>query len=62
MCIPRACFIPKEGGGIDPTKANCIRVAFFLKEGIKPTTIRIGRISFCDRTLPGRALDKSPAK
>ena len=62
ICIPRTCFIPKEGGGIDPTKADCIRVAFFLKDGIKPTTIRIGRISFCDRTLPGRALDKSPAK
>lgn len=62
VCIPRERFIPKEGGGIDPAKADRIRIGFFLKEDIRPTTIRIGRISFSDRALPGRSVDKSPAK
>ena len=62
VCIPRERFVPKEGGGIDPAKADRIRIGFFLADGIKPTTIRIGRISFSDRALPGRVTDLSPAK
>ena len=62
VCIPRACFLPKEGGGIDPTKANRVRVGFFLKNGIKPTVIRIGNIHFSDHVLPGRVNRTDPAK
>ena len=62
VCIPRERFLPKEGGGIDPTKANRIRIGFFLKNGIKPTVIRIGEISFSDNVLPGRVNRTDPAK
>ena len=62
VCIPRERFLPKEGGGIDPTKANRIRVGFFLKNGIKPTVIRIGNIHFSDHVLPGRVNRADPAK
>ena len=62
MCIPRKLFLPKEGGGIDADKANCIRIGFFLNNGIKPTVIRIGRISFCDHMLPGRINRTDPTK
>ena len=62
VCIPRERFLPKEGGGIDPTKANRIRIGFFLKNGIKPTTIRIGEINFSDNVLPGRVNRTDPAK
>jgi hypothetical protein len=54
VCIPRDRFLPKEGGGIDPAQANCLRIGFFLNRGAKPTAIRIGGIDFADRTLPGR--------
>ena len=62
VCIPRERFLPKEGGGIDPAKANRIRIGFFLKNDIKPTVIRIGNISFCDHVLPGRVTNTAPAK
>ena len=62
VCIPRERFLPKEGGGIDPAKANRIRIGFFLKNDISPTVIRIGNISFCDHVLPGRVANLSPAK
>ena len=61
VCIPRERFLPKEGGGIDPAQANRIRIGFFLNNGIEPTVIRIGRISFCDHVLPGRVISKIPA-
>ena len=62
VCIPRERFLPKEGGGIDPTEANRIRVGFFLKNGIKPTVIRIGNIHFSDHVLPGRVNRTDPVK
>ena len=62
VCIPRERFLPKEGGGIDPTEANRIRIGFFLKNGIKPTVIRIGEINFCDHVLPGRVNRTDPTK
>ena len=62
VCIPRERFLPKEGGGIDPAKADRIRIGFFLHKGIKPTTIRISGIDFVDRTLPGRNNSNRPGK
>lgn len=62
VCIPRERFLPKEGGGIDPTKANRIRIGFFLKNGIDPTTIRIGNINFSDNVMPGRVNRTDPVK
>ena len=62
VCIPRERFLPKEGGGIDPTKANRIRIGFFLKNNIKPTVIRIDGINFSDHMLPVRVNRTDPAK
>ena len=62
MCIPRECFLAKEGGGIDADKADRIRIGFFLRNAIKPTVIRIGRISFGDHMLPGRVNRTDPVK
>ena len=62
VCIPRERFVPKEGGGIDPAKANCIRIGFFLNLGNKPTRIRIAKVYFCDRMLPGRSNNLTPGK
>ena len=62
VCIPRERFLPKEGGGIDPAKANRIRIGFFLKNHIKPTVIRIGKVSFSDHVLPGRVNRTDPVK
>ena len=62
VCLPRERFAKKTGGGIDPAKAECIRVAFFLFEGVKPTTIRIGNIAYSDRLVPGRVNRSAAAK
>ena len=62
VCIPRERFLPKEGGGIDPAKADRIRIGFFLKNNIKPTVIRIGDIHFSDHVLPARVNRTDPAK
>ena len=62
VCIPRERFVPKEGGGIDPAKADRLRIGFFLNRGARPTTIRIAGIDFADRTLPGRNNLTDPVK
>lgn len=62
VCIPRRNIIPKEGGGIDPRKAETMRFGFFVQDTKKPLNIRIGRIRFCDRVIPCRANVTTPAK
>ena len=62
ICLPRGRFAKKTGGGIDPAKVECFRVGFFLHEGVKPTTIRVSGIGFCDTVLPARVNLASPAK
>ncbi|MBQ6353027.1 MAG: hypothetical protein IJJ28_07160 [Lentisphaeria bacterium] len=61
-CLARERFVPKEGGGIDPAKANRIRIGFFLHGGIRPTKIRIAKVYFSDRMLPGRCNKLIPGK
>ena len=62
ISLPSERFVKKDGGGIDPAKAECIRVGFFLHEGAKPTTIRVGNIAYIDQILPSRVNQASPVK
>ena len=62
ICLPRERFAKKDGGGIEPKEAECIRVGFFLHQNAKPTKIQVSNISFCDRMLSGRSNLSVPKK
>jgi len=60
VTLPRELFTVKEFGGLDPVDAEQLRVGFFLNSPVKPLTIRVGNVSFCDRPRAGRAVVKTP--
>ena len=61
ICLPRARFREKEHGGLEIPEAKMIRVGFFLRCPIRPTTIRISGFTLADEPIGDRVNVKLPA-
>ena len=62
VSLSRSRFSERENGGIEPEEAAYLRINFFLNAGRRPCTIRIGKLGFSDRQLPGRVNDRTEVR
>ena len=61
VSIPRSRF-GRSGGGIDPDKAECMSIRFFMQQWNDPVSVRMSDISYGDGVLPCRINNTAPAK
>ena len=61
VCIPRERFA-KDGGGIDPTKADVMSIRFFMHRWPTPVSVHVDDIYYCDSVLPCRINSTRPVK